>query len=51
MQVLFDPSDIKYKTMNSMDYAARLSMMPDYEIYCVDLSEGMPGTLCIGDLL
>ena len=26
MQVLFDPSDIQYKTMKSMDKAARLAM-------------------------
>jgi len=26
--------------MKSMDKAARLAMMPDYEMYCVDLSEG-----------
>jgi len=27
--------------MKSMDKAARLAMMPDYEINCVDLSEGI----------
>jgi hypothetical protein len=26
--------------MKSMDKAARLAMMPDYEMYCVDLTEG-----------
>ena len=24
-----------------MDNAARLAMMPDYEMYCVDLTEGV----------
>lgn len=40
VQVLFNPSGIQYKTMKSMDKAARLAMMPDYEMYCVDLTEG-----------
>ena len=45
MQVRFDPSGLQYKTMKSMDRAARLAnvavaMMPDYEMYCVDLTEG-----------
>ena len=40
MQVRFDPSNIQYKTMKSMDKAARLAMMPDYEMYSVDLTEG-----------
>ena len=35
-----DPSGIQYKTMKSMDKAARFAMMPDYEMYCVDLTEG-----------
>ena len=29
-----------YKTMKSMDKAAQIAMLPDYEMYCVDLSEG-----------
>jgi hypothetical protein len=41
VQVRFCPSDIAYKTMKSMDNAARLAMMPDYEMYCVDLTEGV----------
>ena len=41
VQVRFCPSDITYKTMKSMDNAARLAMMPDYEMYCVDLTEGV----------
>ena len=42
VQVRFDPSSLQleYKTMKSMDKAARLAMMPDYEMYCVDLTEG-----------
>ena len=43
----FDPSNIQYKTMKSMDKAARLAMMPDYEMYSVDLTEGMHGPLCL----
>ena len=43
----FDPSNIQYKTMKSMDKAARLAMMPDYEMYSVDLTEGMDGPLCL----
>ena len=39
-QIQFYPSGLPYKTMKSMDKAARLAMMPDYEMYCVDLSEG-----------
>jgi hypothetical protein len=27
--------------MKTMDRAARLAMMPDYEMYCVDLTEGI----------
>ena len=41
VQVRFDPSGLQYKTMKSMDKAARLAMMPDYEMYCVDLTEGV----------
>ena len=50
MQVKFDPSAIQleYKTMKSMDKAARLAMMLEYEVYSVDLSESMPGTVCFG---
>ena len=40
MQVRFNPEDIQFKTMKTMDRAARLAMMPDYEMYCVDLKEG-----------
>ena len=40
VQVRFDPSGLQYKTMKSMDKAARLAMMPDYEMYCVDLTQG-----------
>ena len=27
--------------MKSMDKAARLAMLPDYEMFCVDLKDGM----------
>ncbi len=39
-QVRFQPEDFVHKTMKSMDRAARLAMLPDYDIYCVDLKEG-----------
>ncbi len=40
VKVRFDPSGLQYKAMKSMDKAARFAMMPDYEMYCVDLTEG-----------
>ena len=40
LQVRFDPASIQFKTMKTMDRQARLAMMPDYEMYCVDLKEG-----------
>ena len=40
LQVRFNPDDIQFKTMKTMDYASRLAMMPDYEMYSVDLKEG-----------
>jgi hypothetical protein len=39
-QVRFQPEDFVHKTMKSMDRSARLAMLPDYDIYCVDLKEG-----------
>jgi hypothetical protein len=45
VQVRFDPSSLQYKTMKSMDKAARLAMMPDYEMYCVDLTQGITHVL------
>ena len=39
-QIRFNPEEITHKTMKTMDHAARLAMLPDYEIYCVDLTEG-----------
>ncbi len=36
-QVRFQPEGIFHKTLKSMDRAARLAMLPDYDIYCVDL--------------
>ena len=41
VQIRFCPADIQNKTMKSMDKAARLAMMPEYEMYCVDLTEGV----------
>ena len=41
VQVRFCPSDITFKTMKTMDNAARLAMMPDYEMFCADLTEGV----------
>ena len=46
VQVRFNPEDIQYKTKKTMDRAARLAMMPDYEMYCVDLKEGALVELC-----
>ena len=40
MQVRFSPEGIEHKTMKSMDKAARMAMLPNYQIYCADLSEG-----------
>jgi hypothetical protein len=39
-QVRFQPEGILHKTMKCMDRAARLAMLPDYDIYWVDLKEG-----------
>ena len=39
-QMRFHPQDIQYKTMKSMGRAARLAMLPEYQIFCVDLKEG-----------
>jgi hypothetical protein len=38
MKVRCDPESIKHKTMKGMDRAARLAMLPEYEIFCVDLT-------------
>ena len=32
--------------MKTMDKAARLAMMPEYEMYSVDLKEGAVAELC-----
>jgi len=40
-QERFRPEGIQHKTMKSMDRAARLAMMSEYEMLCVDLKEGM----------
>ena len=39
-QARFNSSDILQKTMKTMDRTARLAMLPDHEIFCVDLTEG-----------
>ena len=39
VQVRFNPEDIQFITMKTMDRQARLAMMPDYEMYCVHLKE------------
>ena len=41
VQIRFCPLDLQNKTMKTMDKAARLAMMPEYEMYCVDLTEGV----------
>ena len=48
MQIRFQPTDIQNKTMKSMDKAARLAMMPEYEMYCVDLTEGVASCFSSG---
>ena len=47
VQIRFSPADIQSKTMKTMDKAARLAMMPDYEMYCVDLTEGVASVLTV----
>ena len=41
MQIRFNPADITAKAMKTLDRAARLAMLPNCEIYCVDLTEGI----------
>jgi hypothetical protein len=40
MQARFDPGSIRHKTMKGIDRAALLAMLPKYEIFSVDLTEG-----------
>jgi hypothetical protein len=40
LQERFDSGSIKHKTMKGMDKAARLAMLPEYQIFSVDLTEG-----------
>lgn len=47
VKVWFRPEDIAHKTMKTMDNAAKLAMLPDYEMYCVDLHEGINTVLYI----
>ena len=39
MQVRFDLESIQHKTVKGMDRTARLAMLPEYEIFSVDLTE------------
>jgi hypothetical protein len=39
-QARFNSSEILLKTTKTMDKTARLAMLPDHEIFCVDLTEG-----------
>ncbi len=39
MQVRFDLASVHHKTMKGMDRAAMLAMLPEYEIFSVDLTE------------
>ena len=36
----FRPQDLQYKTMRTMEEHVRDAMMPDYELFEVDLKEG-----------
>jgi hypothetical protein len=40
MQIRFDLESIQHKIMKGIDRAARLAMLPEYQIFCVDLTEG-----------
>ena len=39
-QVRFQPEGILHKTYKTMDKNLRLAMLPEYDIFCVDLKEG-----------
>jgi hypothetical protein len=39
VQVRFDPASMKHKTMKGIDSAAKLAMLPQHEIFCVDLTQ------------
>jgi len=43
----FRPEDLQHKTMRTMEKHIQDAMMPDYEMYEVDLTEG---TKCFTDL-
>ncbi len=51
MQVRFDQGSIKHKTMKGMDRAARLAMLPEYQIISVDLTEGTMYSVVSGSKL
>lgn len=40
LQERFSPGDIQHKTMKAMDKAALQAMIPDHEMFAVDLKEG-----------
>jgi hypothetical protein len=48
MQVRFDQASKHHKTMKGMDRAATLAMLPVFEIFSVDLSEGTMYSAVIG---
>ena len=39
LQVRFEPQSINHKTMKGLDRAAKQVMLPDYEIFSVNLTE------------
>ena len=43
----FRPQDIQHKTMRTMDKHIRDAMMPDYELFEVDLTEGTRFFFCM----
>ena len=42
VQVCFNPEDIQFKTMQTMDRAARLAMKPDYDTLAVPCTLSIP---------
>ncbi len=40
-QARFESSEICLKTMKTMGKTSSLAMLPDFEIFCVDLTEGI----------
>jgi hypothetical protein len=50
LQVRFNPDDIQFKTMKTMDYASRLAMMPDYLLPGKEVVYVLPITSILGRL-